>query len=100
LTPTAIAVLVAFVGVPLNWYVTWRLWRLSLANPGLQVLRERALVALALTALVTVFALIFVNNDLVPPVISFDDTKWATRGVMLVAAVVPPCYWLWIYRNE
>lgn len=100
MTPTLIALLVAAVGVPLNWYVTWRLWRLSRANPGLKVLRERAIVALALALVVTVFALIFLNNDAEHPPLSFDDTKWLTRTAMLLAAVAPPCYWLWLYRGR
>ena len=47
--------------------------------------------------LILVFGLIFLNNDFVPPPISFVDTKLLTRGVMLFVAVVPASYWLLIY---
>lgn len=99
MSPSDLAVLVAVIGVPLNWYVTWRLWRLARANPEIQVIRDRAVSATALAVVVTVFALIFLNNDLVPPAVSFDATKWLTRSVMLAAAIVPPVYWLWLYRR-
>lgn len=99
MTPALLALLVAFVAVPLNWFVTFRLWRLSRAEPGLRVLRERAIVALALAIVMTVFGLIFLNNDVVPPPLSFDDSKWLTRGTLFLAGVLPALYWLWIYRD-
>jgi hypothetical protein len=100
LTSTVIAALVILIGIPLNWYVTWRLWSLSRDNPELRVLRERAIVALVLAFVITMFAVVFINNDLVPPPLSFETTKWVTRTVVLVASIVPPCYWLWLYRDK
>lgn len=83
--------------MPLNWIVVVKLWRLYQAEP-VPILRERVIVAVAVALIVTVFALIFVNNDLTPPIVGFDDTKIVTRSVMFVAAVVPPLYWLRLYR--
>ncbi len=98
MTPAVLAVLVAVIGVPLNWYVVWRLWRLRQAKPNLRVVRERAVVALALAIVVTVFAAIFLNNDVPEPFLTGEMTKWLTRAVLLVASIVPPLYWLSIYR--
>lgn len=94
---TILAILTLVVGVPLNAYVTRRLWMLSRARPDILVLRERAIAATAVLILVLVFGLIFLNNDLIPPIVSFVDTKLLTRGVMLFVAVVPASYWLLIY---
>jgi len=93
----ALAVLV--IGIPLNVIVTVRLWRLSRANPELRVLRERAIVATAVLVVVVVFSAIFLNNDLVPPPLAFDQTKFLTRLAMLVVSVVPASYWLMLYRG-
>lgn len=95
---TLLAVLVVVVAVPLNWYVTFRLWRLSRSAPRVRVLRERAIVALALAVIVTVFAAIFMNNELTPPPLGPDATRILTRCVLLVMSVAPPVYWLWLYR--
>jgi hypothetical protein len=91
---------VLFVGVPLNLYVTIRLWRLSRQAPDTRVLRERAIVSLAVLLLIAVFGLIFLNNDLDAPVLSFDDTKLYTRLAMLALALFPATYWLWLYRED
>jgi hypothetical protein len=97
--PTVIALFVLFVILPLNWYVTWRLWLLHKANPTIRVLRERGIVSTALSLLISLFAFIFLNNDLVPPPFAFEDTKLLTRGAMLLAGFVPAVYWLWLYRE-
>ena len=95
--PTALAVLTLVVGVPLNLLVTRRLWILARADVANLALRDRAIIASAVLILVVVFGLIFLNNDLIPPPISFVDTKLITRGVMLLVAIVPASYWLLIY---
>ena len=97
--PVVMAGVVLFVALPLNWYVTYVLWRLHQAQPGLRVLRERGIVSTCLSLLITVFALIFLNNDLVPPPIEFEATKLITRGALIVGGMVPPLYWLWLYRH-
>jgi hypothetical protein len=95
---TVLAYATIFIAAPLNWIVVIRLWRLSRENPDLRVLRERAIVALALALLITVFSLVFLNNDLIPPLLAFEDTKIITRTVMLLTGVVPATYWLYLYR--
>lgn len=95
---TLLALLTVFVAMPLNIFVTIRLWRLYRADPSLRVLRERAIASLFVAIVVTVFALVFLNNDLVPPILAFEDTKILTRGAMLAVGVIPAGYWLWLYR--
>jgi len=97
--PTLLAFVVLFVGVPLNLYVVHRLWQLVRAEPDNAVLRDRVIVALAVLLLIVVFGLIFLNNDLDAPVVSFADTKLGTRTVAVILAIVPASYWLWIYRG-
>lgn len=96
--PTLLALLTVVVAMPLNWFVTFRLWRLYRGSPELGVLRERALASLFVAIVVTIFALVFLNNDLTPPMLAFDDTKLVTRGAMLAVGIVPAGYWLWLYR--
>lgn len=97
--PTVLALLVVVLATPLNWYVTAKLWRLSLASPDLRALRERAVAALALALIVTVFAVVFVNNEMKPPPLDNDATKLLTRGALLALAVIPDLYWLRLYRR-
>lgn len=89
--------LTLLVAMPLNWLVTVFLWRLLRAAPKLRVLRERVIVAFSLSLIVTVYALIFVNNDMKPPPLNFESTKVFTRGGLLVMATIPALYWLLIY---
>ena len=98
--PSILALLVLVVGVPLNVYVTWKLWRLLRSDPGILVLRERVVVALAVLLLILVFGLIFLNNDLDAPVLTFDETKLYTRAVTAILAFVPATYFLWISRGS
>lgn len=95
-----LAVLVLFVGVPLNVLVTYMLWKRSQMAPDLKVLRERFIVATAVLVMVFVFGLIFLNNDHLPPFLTTDVTKVITRFVMLGIAVVPATYWLVLYRGD
>lgn len=97
--PTVIAYLVALVALPLNWFVVVRLWRLSLFTPRIRVLRYQAILATALAVIVTIFAIVFLNNDLATPVLPGDVTKLVTRSAVLVWSVVPAGYWLWLYRK-
>jgi hypothetical protein len=96
--PTLLAVVSLVAVVPLNWFVTVKLWRLSIASPDIHVLRERAVVAAAWSVVLTLFALIFLNNDLTPPVLDFDDTKFLTRSVLLVAGLLSSVLWLRLSR--
>ena len=94
-----IAYLTLFVALPLNWLVTIMLWRVSRQSPEIRVLRERAVTALALAIIATVFALIFLNNDAAVPPLSPEATRLITRTTILVATIVPSFYWLWLYRR-
>lgn len=98
MTPNLLGLLVLLVGTPLNLLVTVMLWRRSLNYPRIRVLRERAVVASAVLLTVVVFGLIFVNNDTLPPPLSTEITKWVTRAVLLLLAIVPALYWLILYR--
>ena len=97
--PTILATLVLVVGVPLNLYVSLRLWRLSRQAPDVPFLRERAVVSLAVFLLVLIFGIIFLNNDVEVPFLRFDDTKFYTRLAMLGVAVIPATYWLILTRS-
>jgi hypothetical protein len=96
---TLLGLLVLVVGVPLNVYVVVRLRQLHRQNPDLLVLRERGIVGTAVLINVVVFGLIFVNNDIVPPILGIDLTKLITRVVVLFMAIVPALYWLRLYRD-
>jgi len=96
--PGLLGLLTLVVGVPLNLYLTIRLWRVARANPDLRVLRERAITASAVLLLVLVFGLIFLNNDAIPPWLAGEQTKLLTRLAMFLASVAPAAYWLWLYR--
>jgi hypothetical protein len=98
--PSLLAVLVVVVGVPLNLYVTRKLWGLSRSKPEVRVLRERALVSAVVLLIVAVFGLIFLNNDTVPPILGLDVTKIVTRLAIVVLAFVPAAYWLILYRGR
>ena len=96
--PEMLTVLTIGVALPLNWIVTILLWRVTRAAPDVRVLRERAIVALSLSLIVTVFVLIFLNNDLKPSPLDFESTKFVTRGVLLAMSVIPALIWLRLYR--
>lgn len=96
--PVILAWLVVLVALPLNWYVTFRLDRLSRANPDVRVLRERSYVAVSLALVVTIFAVVFLNNGMEFPILDLVTTQLLTRGAILGLAL-PALLWLWIYRN-
>lgn len=95
-----LAVLTVVVGIPLNLYVTFRLYRLYIAKPYLRVLRERVIVAVLVLLIVVVFGLIFLNNDQPIPPFDLATTKIVTRGAILALGIVPAAYWLWLYRRS
>jgi hypothetical protein len=95
--PNLLALAVLFIGVPLNAIVTVMLLRRARANPTIKVLHERMVVSAVVLLLLVVFGLIFLNNDTLPPPFNTDLTKLITRFAMLVIALVPPGYWLWLY---
>ena len=98
--PTVLSLLVLFIGVPLNLYVTVYLWRLSRSAPRVRVLRLSAVSSTVVLIVVAVYGLLFVNNDFVPPPLAFEDTKLVTRFAMLVLAIIPAAYWLNLYRRS
>jgi hypothetical protein len=99
--PTALAVLVIVVAVPLTWYQTWLLWRLHRAAPDVASLHTTGILSTSVALLVTTFALIFVNNEFDADARPLDS--WATmviaRSALLCLAVVPSLLWLRWYRN-
>lgn len=84
--------------VPLNIFVTIRLWRLHVEDPGIRVLRERAILSTFIAVVVTIFALVFLNNDLVVPILGLEQTRLIARGATLAVSIVPAGYWLYLYR--
>lgn len=94
---TVLAYLVILVAVPINWYAVWKIARLYRKAPHLGVLRDRLIVAVALAIIVTVFGIVFLNNELTNPVLSTNQTRLLTRTAVL-GLTLPPLYWLWKYR--
>lgn len=92
-----LAILVVVVAMPLNWIVTAMLWRLYAERPTYKVLRERAIASLGLALIVSVFALVFVNNEMAMPILDAEATRLLTRTTLLVFSVGPALYWLRIY---
>jgi hypothetical protein len=90
---------VVLVALPLNWYVTAALWWLSRRKPGNWVMRERAVAATALSIIVTVFAVIFLNNNLDVPLLNSFDTQVITRATIFVLATAVAVYWLRLARR-
>lgn len=91
---TVLALLVLFVGVPLNVLVTVRCLIRVRQAPHIRVLRERFIAATFVLLGVVVFSLIFLNNDTLPPPFDVGFTKVVTRFAWLVIAIVPAVYWL------
>lgn len=98
--PTALAVMVVVFALPLNWYVTARLWWLARQASGAWMLRERAIQATATAIIVTVFALVFANNEQAVPWLDNEATKLITRGAILAVSVIPALYWLYQVRSR
>jgi hypothetical protein len=96
--PHWLALATLLIGVPLNVYVTWSLWQLSRKSWNV-VLRERAVAASFVLIVVALYGFVFVNNDITPPPIDFEATKYLTRFGMLAVALVPALYWLRLFRR-
>jgi len=94
---TALA-LILLVLLPLNWWATVSLWRLSRADSHLNVLRERAIASTALSVILTLLVLVFLNADLGVIVADFDFGRLFIRlGAVILA--LPAVYWLWVSRR-
>lgn len=96
--PVILAWLV-IVAVPVHWIVFGALWRLVRKQPHNLVLRDRFLVAGFLAIVVTLFGLVFINNDIIPPPFTPPQTMVVTRTAILLL-IVPSLYWLWLYRKS
>lgn len=106
---TAMGLLTLVVAVPLNAYVFVFLRRLDRESPN-AVLRILTLVFFLLTLLATVFGLTFTNNDMAPgawsafistvPILSTDQTRVITRGVILGVLLLAPLTLIWHYRQR
>lgn len=96
--PNVLAWLVILLAVPVHWIMVWRLWHLSRARPDLRVLRDRAETALGLAVVVSLFALVFLNNGMEVPFLDPFATMVITRSAIL-ALSIPALRWLWLYRN-
>ena len=98
-----LADMIIIVAVPLNWVVAGLLWRLSYRVPDASVLRDRAIAATAVALTVTIFAFVFINNDLDDPIFAAPEIKLLARGAMLVLSIIPALLWLRLYfrtRND
>lgn len=83
------------VGVPVSAYATFRLGKRVWKDRGLWVLEERFRWQIGVTVFTLVFGLIFVNNDMVVPLLDGDTTKWITRLTVLVLVVGLSLAFIW-----
>ena len=99
---TVLAVLVVIVAAPLAWIVAFMLWELSRADRlrTNRVIRAQAWAAVGLAVIVTVFAVVFVNNEQAIPPLDPDQTRILTRGVLLLVSVASSVYWIRLYRTR
>lgn len=97
--PALLAYLVMVFVVPVSWFAVWRVARLYRKAPHIGVLRDRLVVAVALAIIVTVFGIVFLNNEMANPVLSTLHTRLLTRSAVL-GLTLPPLYWLWLYRDH
>jgi hypothetical protein len=97
--PNLLALMTIVVGIPLNLYVTVKLWRLSRTAPWSRVLRDRAVAATAVLALVIVFGFVFFNNDMQVPLFDRGTSMWISRTAVLALAIGPALYWLRLFRK-
>lgn len=95
-----LAFAVVAIAAPLNWIVAYLLWRLSRQAPEVAVLRERAINATAVALIVSVFAVIFVNNGLEVPPLGIEATRLLTRGSLLALSTYAAVRWLRLYRGR
>jgi ABC-type molybdate transport system permease subunit len=97
--PAVLAWLNILLAVPVNWIVLVGLWQISRSNPGNRVLRERMFLALVLAPVVTIFALVFLNNGMEQPPLGLPQTQVLTR-VAILALTIPALYWLSLYWGK
>lgn len=98
--PDLLTIIIVLVAVPLTWSVALLLWRASRLDPTVRALRATATMATGTALIVTVFALVFANNDMDDPVLAFDQTRVVTRTSLLVLSTVPAVFWWRWYRGK
>lgn len=98
--PALLAYAVVGIALPLNWFLTYRLWRITRSDPSIEVLSERTWVALHISIVVTIFAIVFLNNGMIEPLLTPWDTMVITR-LAILSLMIPALRWLWMYyRGE
>lgn len=95
----ALAYAVVAISLPLNWYLAYKLWRLSLEDRSIRTLRERAITGLHIAIVVTVFAIVFLNNGMLDPFLTPGQTMIVTR-LAILSLSIPPVRWLLIYYSD
>lgn len=98
--PEILAIMVVAIAAPLNWFVAWRLWYLSHLDPKVWTLRSAAISATGIAVIVTVFALVFLNNGQPFPPLDAFETQLITRTTLLILSTVPAIYWLRRYKKD
>lgn len=97
---TVLAFAVVLVAAPLSWIVFLMLRRQTRHLPGNKVLRAQAWASFSLAVIVTVFAIVFVNNEQAVPPLDLEATRILTRGALLLVSVASSLYWIRLYRNR
>lgn len=88
-----LGILVGAAAVPTLWVVVLLLRRRAKARPFNKILRQNYIWALVTAVFVSVFALIFLNNDADIPPLDTRATRVITRFFLLLA-IIPAGYWL------
>lgn len=97
--PDLLAWLNVFIAVPIAWAVAIMLFRVSRSQPDNGVLRERFFGQVMLVAVVSIFAIVFINNGMEEPrPMGLTQTQIVTR-LAILSLTLPALYWLVLYRK-
>lgn len=98
--PALLAWLNVFIAVPIAWTVAIMLFRVSRSQPDNGVLRERFFGQVMLASVVSIFAIVFINNGMEEPrPMGLPQTQVITR-LAILSLTIPAIYWIWLYRNQ
>jgi hypothetical protein len=95
-----VLVIAAFIILPcVNWPVAILLVRLSVQRPRIRSLAERALLAVLIAVVTTVYSLIVLNSADGYAVIDRDSAQAIIR-IFFLALGLYPLWWLWAYWTD
>lgn len=97
--PAILAWLNVFIAIPIAWIVAVMLGRLLQKQPDNGVLRERFLLQGMLAIVVSLFAIVFINNGMEEPrPMGVPQTQVITR-LAILSLTIPAIYWMVLYQR-